>query len=509
MKRRYQQGTERCSMKLLPPSIDDYVSQDNPVRVIDAFVDSLDLSEMGFINSSGELKAGQPAYDPADLLKLYIYGYINRIRSSRRLEHESQRNLELIWLIKELKPSYKTISDFRKNNPEALKKVNKDFVLFCRDLELLGGEFVAIDGAFFNGNASKHSILTENKIKKNLERIENAISDYLSKLDETDNSDETPFGKAFDVKEKLEQLKKKRLTFENHRKELLQSKEKQLSQTDPDARLLVKSGQKVAGYNIQIAVDEKHKLIVESEVTSDGNDSAQLYPMASKSKNTLGVKELIAAADAGYYQQEQIKNCVDEGIIPYIKKPNKSFVAKKQGRFTRDDFVFEAENNRYKCPKGQYLSCVGTEINRGKTAIRYKSSTSTCRNCSLKAKCLPAKTLYRQIHRWEHEEIIENHDKRMAEYGDTAMKKRGAIVEHPFGTLKLWCGWTHFLVRGRKKVSGEWSLLMFCYNFKRVLNILGGHKFREILAKRLELFRGVDVKFIYHLNLFVKTCYLA
>ena len=498
MKRRYQRGSERCSLNLLPPSIDDYVSQDNPVRVIDAFINSLDLSEIGFRHSSGELRAGQPAYDPADLLKLYVYGYINRIRSSRRLENETKRNLELIWLIKELKPSYKTISDFRKNNPEALKKVNRDFVLFCKDLELFGGEFVAIDGAFFNGNAGKHSVLTENKLKKNLERIENAISDYLLKLDEADKQEETPFGKAFNVKEKLEQLNKKLLRYENQRKKLLQSNDKQLSQTDPDARLLVKSGQKVTGYNIQIAVDEKHKLIVSGEVTNDGNDSLQFYPMAKKSKNILGAKELAVAADAGYYQQEQIKNCIDEGIIPYIKKPNKSFVAKKQGRFIREDFVFEAENNRYKCPGKQYLNRVGAEINRGKTAIRYKSSTSTCRKCSLKGKCLPAKTLYRQIHRWEHEKIIEDHDKRMAEFGDKAMKRRGSLVEHPFGTLKLWCGWTHFLVRGKKKVSGEWNLLMFCYNFKRVLNILGLEKFKEILAKRMEIFKKIDLTFIYH-----------
>ncbi|MDH5681194.1 MAG: IS1182 family transposase [Spirochaetota bacterium] len=492
MKRRYQQGINREVQFLLPPSIDDYVSKDHYVRVIDSYVDSLDLTELGFLYSAGEINAGQPAYNPADLLKLYIYGYLNRIRSSRRLEAETKRNLELIWLLKSLCPSNKTISNFRKDNSEALTAANRDFIILCKELELLGGELVALDGAFFHGNASNLSIITKNKIKKNIERIEKAISEYHAEMDRVDKLEDSSKNVCLESKVSLKDLQSKLKSYKNQWNELKESGEGQISKTDPDARLLTKSGQKVAGYNVQIVVDEKYKLLVSGEVTNDGNDSGQLHNMASQAKSVLEVEKLNVVADVGYYQQEQIKKCLDEGITPYVPKPNKSSSAKIKGKFNRKDFQYDSRENRYICPANKYLNCTGTEVNRGKTTYRYRSESSVCKKCSLRDKCLPEKTSYKQIHRWVHEDMIEEHDKRMLLYGDEFMKKRGSLAEHPFGTLKVWCGWTHFLVRGKRKVSGEWNLLMLVYNFKRVLNILGLERFKEICSMRMSAWEQIQ-----------------
>jgi len=482
--RRYKSGIPREQGFLLPAIVEDYVSPTNPVRAIDAYVDSLDMVALGFSNSEGVLSKGQPAYCPSDLLKLYLYGYLNRIRSSRCLERETYRNLEIIWLINGLHPSYKTIADFRKNNLSALQSVNKDFVLLCQELELYGGELVGIDGSFFKGNVSKGSIQSQGRLKKQLKKIESDIALYLEEIEAADSESEDQLLEDTHLQEKLAKLQERQKNCRDKLNDLEASGQTQLSSTDPDARLLKKRGQTTAGYNIQYAIDDKHKLLVVCDVVNDGNDTEQLLPMSRKAKEALAVENLDVAADSGYYNQAQLKDCQDAGITPYVAIPDHSGPVRNAGRFERKDFQFDEEHDVYQCPAGQYLEWQSLQIKSGKVMNKYVSNSGQCRECRLKSRCLPKKTPYRQIYRYEHEAVVEAHQKRMDQCGKEYMKKRAALVEHPFGTLKLWMGWTHFLLRGLDKVSAEMDLLMLSYNFKRVLNIIGMGAFREYCLQR-------------------------
>jgi transposase len=474
VKRLYKKGPDRSQRMILPPSIDEFIHENNPVKAIDYYVNSLDLMSLGFAHAQGSFSAGQPPYDPSDLLKLYLYGYLNRIRSSRKLEQETHRNLEVIWLIRGIKPTYKTIADFRKNNLKALKAVNKDFVLACRELELYGGELIGIDGSHFRGNASKGSIYLKKTLQKQIKKIDRDIDEYLKELEAGDA--QSPATELEDprLKEKLEKLQKRQREYHEKLAMLEESGEKQLSMTDEDARLISKKGgQTIAGYNVQSVVDDKHKLLVVCEVVNDGNDLQQLGPMAQKAQETLETQEMTVVADSGYYNQDHLKDCLDEGITPYVAIPDKTKPTREQGRFCRDDFTFDHEGNRYRCPGGEHLEQDCSFLKSGKRLIRYSSKAKICAQCPLCQQCLPDKTPYRQIYRWEHEEIVEAHRQRMEREGQEYMKKRAALVEHPFGTLKQWLGWTHFLLRGLEKVQGEMDFLMLTYNFKRVLNIIG------------------------------------
>lgn len=484
--RLYKTGIDRQQVMLLPPSLDEYVSETNAVRAIDAYVESIDLGQLGFQHASGSCTAGQPPYHPGRLLKLYLWGYLNRIRSSRRLELETYRNLEVIWLVQQLHPTYKTIADFRKENPSALKAVYKDFLQVCRELELFGGELVGIDSAFLEGDASRASIYTEKRLKKLLERLDTDISAYLETLDRHDVQDTPVSNDDGQLTEKLAALQARQRECQGLLDTLEDSTQTQVSCTDEDARLLSKKTDKgpTAGYNVQCAVDDKHTLIVACDVVSDGNDQHQLAPLATQAKENLEVEHLKAAADAGYYTQEGIKACLDAGITPYVAIPDKNSAVRKQGRFTRDEFQYDADTDSYQCPGEKSLVFWGTTQKKGKTMHRYGSRAAECQGCPLKERCLPEKTPYRQISRWEHEAVVEAHQQRMDDEGGTYMRKRAGLAEHPFGTLKLWCGWTHFLVRGLKKVRGEWSLLVTCYNFKRVLNLIGVDAFRTYCAQR-------------------------
>jgi len=467
---------------LLPPCVDDYVSADNPVRAIDAFVDSMDLAELGFQHAQGSISSGQPAYAPQALLKLYLYSYLMRVRSSRMIERETRRNLEVMWLIGGLQPSYKTISNFRKDNAKALKAANRDFVMLCKSLELFGGELAAIDGSFFRGNVAKESIYTQARLKKLLKRIDAHIQAYLQELEAADAAGGEHAEEAAPLAAKLADLKTRQAHYETQLARLKESGETQYAEVDPDARLLTKTGQHVAGYNVQIATDAKHKLMVHCEVTSDGNDTQQLAPVAQEVKAILDVDTLEVVADAGYYNQEQIRQCLDAGITPYV--PVVEHGAKEGERLPRTAFIFEEEANRYRCPEGQYLHFRRAVKEGEHTTFNYVSKAATCANCPLRQRCLPSKTRYREIYRWEHEALLDTHRQRMKQAGSSMMRTRASMVEHPFGTLKRWCGWVHFLVRGKEKVSGEMNLLMLCYNLKRVLSIFGIDKFREILKQR-------------------------
>lgn len=321
--RRYKAGQCRLQESLLPPRLEDYVDQGNHVRAIDAYVNSLDLAQLGFLHAAGRAaQAGQPAYDPADLLKLYMYGYTNKVRSSRCLERETQRNLEVIWLLGGLTPSYKTIADFRKHNARALMRVNREFTLLCRELALFGGHTVGIDGSFFRANASKGSIHTQDKLKKQIASLEQDIEAWHAELDQNDRQDGRPDTPTTtedpSLTTKLEAMQEKLAAKQEQLQTLEASGDKQVSTTDPDARRLTKRGQSVSGYNVQIAVDDKHKLIAASGVTNEGNDSHQLAPMAEKTKAALGVETLTALSDAGYYESDQLKQCEDNGVTAYV-----------------------------------------------------------------------------------------------------------------------------------------------------------------------------------------------
>jgi hypothetical protein len=407
-----------------------------------------------------------------------------RIRSSRMLERETHRNLELIWLVAGLRPSHATIADFRKHNAKALKAANRDFVMLCKELDLYGGELAAIDGSFFRGNVAKENIYTESRLKKLLARIEKDIEHYHQGLEAADKAGDGGADQGGALAEKLATLKERQARHQARLATLKERGETQYAEVDQDARLLTKNGQRVAGYNVQLAVDAKHKLLVHCEVTSDGNDTGQLAPMAQAAKATLGVETLDVAADAGYYNQVHLKACLDNGITPYVPAPRHSSDQEDKGRLPRSRFVFEADSNRYRCPQGQYLVFVRRLDQDGKSTLNFRSDRRVCADCPLRERCLPKKTPYREIYRWVHEALAEAHDRRMAQEGAAYMKRRAGMAEHPFGILKRWCGWDHFLVRGKTKVSGEMNLLMLCYNFKRVLSLIGLDKFRDCLAQR-------------------------
>jgi transposase len=488
----YKTGVCREQLSLLPPRVEDYVGPDNPVRAIEVYVCALDLEKLGFRHAEPGRGVGQPSYDPAELLKAYLYGYLNRVRSSRRLEQEARRNLELIWLLKGLTPGYRTIADFRKNNWAALKAANRDFVLLVRELNLVGGELVAIDGAFFHGDASKASIKTRKRLAEQLAALDRDIEAYGGALEANDATEEahSPAGQddgdggGGGVADRLAALMAKRAKAQAGLARLEESGETQLSTTDADARLLSKRGQSVAGYNVQIAVDAKHKLIIASAVVNDGNDTGQLYAMAKAAKEALAVETLEAVADAGYYNSAALKTCEDDGIVAYVPPVERTGRLEAQGRFSHEDFAYDPGADAYRCPAGALLApnkSLKTNTG-GRLEIRYVSRKAVCDACPLRTRCVD-KSQTRTICRWEHEEVLERHRARMKDAG-ARMRQRACLVEHPFGTLKCRAGYRHFLVRGFDKVRGEWSLMALCYNFARVLNIIGFDGFAAYFAIR-------------------------
>jgi transposase len=495
--RTFKTGESREQPSLLPPRIEDYVGSDNPVRAIESFVGALDLAKLGFRHADRGVEAmGQPPYNPADLLKLYLYGYINQIRSSRRLEQEAGRNLELIWLLKNLRPGYRTIANFRKENWKALKAANRNFVLLARELGLVGGAVVAIDGSFFHGDASKASIFTRKRLAGQIAKLDQEIEAYGKSLEDNDvaeakkdRADGPGNGSGRDggdIGAKIAALMAERSRAQADLDRLEDSGETQLSLTDPDARLLVKNGQGIAGYNVQVVVDDKHKLIVAGEVVNESSDVGQLHAMAKAAKDVLGAETLQALADEGYYSSLELKACEDDGIVAYVPVPEGNGRLEKQGRFSVKDFSYDGTTDAYRCPTGALLhprERLWQNVS-GRIEIRYMSRKAICQTCQLRARCLTPKTPYRTIRRWEHQEVLERHRARMQGAGEL-MRRRSGIVEHPFGTIKCRAGYRHFLLRGFNKVRGEWSLMALCYNLTRVLNILGFERFVAHLAEVL------------------------
>jgi transposase len=495
--RAFKAGESRDQANLLPPRIEDYVSPDNPVRAIESFVCAIDLAKLGFRHADRGAEAmGQPPYNPADLLKLYLYGYINQVRSSRRLEREACRNLELIWLLKSLRPGYRTIANFRKENWKALKAANRSFVLLARELGLVGGAVVAIDGSLFHGDAGKASIFTRNRLAKQIAELDREIEAYGKSLEDNDTAETEHPGHdggsadGSDIGAKAAALMARRSRAQADLEALDARGEKQRSLTDPDARLLSKGDQTIAGYNVQSVVDDKHMLIVASEVINS-SDAGHLHAMAKSAKEVLEVETLQVLADAGYYRSADLKACEDDGIVAYLPMAEGNGVLEKQGRFSRKDFSYDATVDAYRCPANELLRPTEGRFTNtsGRIEIRYLARRAICSACPLRASCLNPKASSRSIARWEHEDVLERHRARMqSKYADKLMRRRSAIVEHPFGTLKCRAGYRHFLVRGFDKVRGEWNLMALCYNFTRVINILGFEGFAACMAK---LFRAL------------------
>ena len=463
----FVEGVDRGQSTLFPALLDDYVAEDNPVRAVDIFVDGLDLDKLGFVGVQ-PLDKGRPGYHPGMMLKLYIYGYLNRVPSSRRLERECQRNIEMIWLTGQLAPDFKTIADFRKDNGKAIREVCREFVALCHKLGLLSAASVAIDGSKFKAVNARDKNFTEAKMKRRLERIEESIGRYIAQLETADRrGDAVPEAKVAHFKDKIMKLNEEIERLSAIKTEMMKSKDKQISLTDPDARSMATSGRDtgIVGYNVQTAVDTKNHLIVAHEVTNVGTDRHQLLNMAEQARTEMGVETL--DADRGYYEGEQIKACEESGITVTLPKPQTSG-SKAAGRFGKQDFVYVAADDVYRCPAGERLTYRYSNVEDGKTLRRYW--TGNCKTCALKAQCTTGSE--RRITRWEHEAVLEKVQDRL-DRNPAAMVVRRQTVEHPFGTIKCWMGWTHFLTKRLPKVATEMALNVLAYNMKRVMMILG------------------------------------
>ena len=467
--KRFIEGESRQQVTLLPECLDDYIGEDNPVRIVDAFIEELNLLSLGFKGADPAL-TGRPAYHPAVLLKLYIYGYLNRIQSSRRLEREAQRNVELMWLTGRLAPDFKTIADFRRHNGTGIRSVCRRFVVLCRELRLFSQAIVAIDGSKFKAVNSRDCNFTAGKIDKRQQQIEQSIQRYLDALETADRTQPAEVeAKTERLQDKIRKLRAQMRQLDETKAQLKLLPEGQLSTTDPDARSMVSQakGSGLVGYNVQTAVDAKHHLIVAHDVTNIGNDRAQLSKMARAAREAMATERLQAFADRGYFSGPEIKACEDTGITTFVPKP-KTSNAKAEGRFDKADFVYIAKDDEYQCPAGQRAIHRFDSVENNLTLRAYW--TSACPSCPIKDQCTTSS--YRRIKRWEHEDVLDRMQERLDRKPD-AMTLRRCTVEHVFGTLKHWMGSTHFLTKTLEHVSTEMSLHVLAYNFKRVLRILG------------------------------------
>src|SRR5271169_837983 len=467
---RFIDGEDRMQQALLPHSLEDYVSEENPVRVIEVFIDELDLAGLGF---SGMTPAatGRPSYHPSTLLRIYLYGYLNQVQSSRRLERETQRNIELMWLTGRLAPDFKTIADFRKDNGAALRAVCGQFVELCRRLKLFTHAVVAIDGSKFKAVNNRDKNYTVAKVTGRMEQVDASIARYLAALDRADR-EEGDFGeaKANRLKDKIAGLRSQMQFLKGMEQTVRDAPDQQVSLTDPDARSMATSGKGtgIVGYNVQTAVDVEHHLIVAHEVTNVGQDRTQLVPMALKAQEATGNEEITVLADRGYFNGDQVLACENTGVLPCVPKTLTSGSAKR-GLFTRQDFVYDAEKDQYTCPAGEHLTRGLVRSDRRGDIDHYRHLTA-CFTCPLKPKCTPDKL--KRIKRWNHEHVLDAMQARLDRMPDATGVRR-QTVEHPFGTIKAWMGSPHFLTRTLKRVSTEMSLHVLAYNIKRVIAIIG------------------------------------
>ena len=464
------EGACRTQATLFPDRLDDYITEENTIRVIDAFIDSLELSNLGFKTVS--VDTGRPAYHPSTMLKLFLYGYLNRIQSSRRLEREAGRNVELMWLLGRLAPDFKTIADFRKDNGKGIKNACRSFINLCRQMNMFTDAIVAIDGSKFKAVNSKENNYTPKKLQFHIERVEKHIDEYLKQLEDADkeaekNADATP------IKEKIAWLKKRLEELKNLEVEVDRHPEKQLSTTDPDSRLLKTQGMtRSVCYNVQSVVDTKHHLIVAHKVTNKP-DRGYLCEMGKKAQAALDQEAITVLADKGYYSGQDIKDTQDAGMTPLVPKGDTSG-SEKKGIFNRSRFKYEADRDVYICPANQALPYRSTSLEHGLILKRYWAPDPTCRSCPLKPRCSNSKQS-RRITRWEHEDQMDQMSELLSSMPDS-MLIRKQTVEHPFGTIKSWMGATHFLTKRLQNVSTEMSLHVLAYNLRRMISLLGPDK---------------------------------
>mgnify|MGYP000884839587 CR=1 FL=1 len=478
----YIKGEDRNQIIMFPESIDEYISEENPVRLIEAYVEGLDLESFGFTGTN-PTAVGHPSYDPKDEIKLYLYGYLNRIRSSRRLEDEAARNIEVMWLLKKLKPDFKTIADFRKDNKKALKAVFRDFNKLCDEWDLFGKELVAIDGSKFRACNSKKNNYNAKKLDRHLKYIDEKIDKYMKELDEKDieeSSDRKPDLK--EIKERIEELKNRKVKYESYKKDLEGKGGNEISVTDPDSRLMSNSNNNIGvSYNVQTTVDAKYKMIADFKVTQNSNDFGELDNMALRAKKLFGGKEFEVVADKGYYKAEDLKKCVDNGITPYVAKQTYSNGTHDKD-FYPDKFKYDKERNIYICPAGKELYYRRDRKSKGKVIGSDYNNYEACKNCEYKERCTKSKT-GRNIMRHVDQDFLDTIDIQ-TEGNNEKYRLRQEIVEHPFGTVKRGWGAYYFLTKRKVSVTAEMALTFLAYNFKRTMNILGVKEMLRRLEER-------------------------
>jgi transposase len=461
-------GHDRSQTLLLPESLDDYVGADNPVRFIDAFVDKLNLTKAGFVGVEPKT-TGRPAYAPADLLKLYIYGYLNRVRSSRRLEAEGHRNIEVIWLLRHLKPDFKTIADFRHVNRAAFRSVFREFVLLCRELDLFGRELLAVDGTRIKAVNNKDRNFTRSSLTKFIAKLDERLADYLRRLDQGDVEEGGTGGgsRTENLAEKIEAIRSKRDRLQSLLQDLDRTGESQISLTDPHSRAMAPNTHVAVGYNVQVAVDAKHKLIVEQAVTNQVGDMGLLTQTAEPARMILGVAQIDVVADRGYYKSEDIEACEKAGMTPYVPKPQRG-PAVREGFFRKDEFRYDAARDVFVCPGGQTLAPLQHCKLRDLEKIDY-CNQAACLACPLRPRCTNS---YRRVSRLENEAVLDRMAARL-KARPSVLDRRRETVEHPFGSIKQWMNQGAFLMKGLDNVRAEFSLTALAYDLRRAINLLG------------------------------------
>jgi transposase len=460
-------GHDRSQTLLLPESLDEYVGPDNPVRFIEAFVDGLDLASVGFARVTPKV-TGRPGYAPGDLLKLYIYGYLNRIRSSRRLEAETHRNIEVIWLLRHLKPDFKTIADFRRDNRNAFRPIFRQFVLLCRQLDLFGRELLAVDGTRIKAVNNQDRNFTRASLTEFIKLADAKLDDYLQRLDQSDAAESTTGGsRVKNLAEKIAAIRERRTRCKDMLAHLDQTGEDQISLSDPDSRAMAAHTRVAVGYNVQVAVDAKHKLIVEQQVTNQVVDMGLLTQTAEPAKEVLDVEKIAVVADRGYFKIEDIEACEKAGIEPYVPRPQRG-PSVKAGLFRKDEFQYDAASDSFLCRAGQRLHAYSFSLLRGLKKINYTNKLA-CDDCAIRSQCTAGR--FRTVSRLENEAVLDQMQARIARRPDI-LNRRRETVEHPFGSIKQWMNQGAFLMRGLQKVRAEFSLTALAYNLRRVLNIV-------------------------------------
>lgn len=462
----YLKGVDREQRLLLPDAVEDYVGSENPVRFLEAFAEGLDMEACGFERHVAA-DTGRPPYQPKDLLKLYLWGYLNGVRSSRKLERECARNVEVIWLMRKLAPDFKTIADFRKDNAHAFKAVFRQFGLLCRQLGLWGGELIAIDGTKLKAVNSPARNHTQNELQQWLEKLDAKVESYLQQMDREDVRDmPCPEAGKATIEEKLKEMEERRQEVIQMLAQMEKTADKELSRSDPESRRMKRVG---VGYNAQIAVDERHKLIVEAEVVQTKNDCNEFFAMAQASCEAMEIEPSQPkwTADRGYHDRQVLARAEAAGMECYVPQPLRGR-ARNDGHYHKCDFSFEEATDSYRCPSGASLGRESETIKHGVRTFIYSNAVA-CRSCPIRQRC--TSTGYRRIDRWEQEAIVERVAARVAA-NPQVLRKRRTLVEHPFGTIKFWMNQAAFLSRGLERVRAEWRLSTLAYNIKRVIKIV-------------------------------------